>query len=118
MLLWSKAGVGVAGYVQPILILSAGHPHTVFAGRGRGVRPAAKTAMLTQQGLSLAMVDNEPGRQRVADVENENWLNGVGHPAGGQRAQTVEAVVRNGRAHEHPLCAINGPSLHQPRPGP
>jgi hypothetical protein len=47
MLLWSKAGVGVAGYVQPILILSAGHPHTVFAGRDRGVREAAKTAMLT-----------------------------------------------------------------------
>jgi hypothetical protein len=34
----SKAGVGVAGYVQQILILFAGHPHTVFAGSGGGLR--------------------------------------------------------------------------------
>jgi hypothetical protein len=37
-ILWSKAGVGVAGYVQLILILFAGHPHTVFAGSGGGLR--------------------------------------------------------------------------------
>jgi hypothetical protein len=35
---WSKAGVGLAGYVQLILILFAGHPHTVFAGSGGGLR--------------------------------------------------------------------------------
>jgi len=53
----------VAGYVQQILILSAGHPRTVFAGRDGGVREAAKTDTITQRGLLAVVVNNEPGRQ-------------------------------------------------------
>jgi len=50
-ILCSKAGVGVAGYVQQILILFAGHPHTVFAVSGGGFLEAENTNALTQRGL-------------------------------------------------------------------
>ena len=56
-----KAGVGVAGYVQEILILSAGYPHTVLACNGGGLerlqhpRPPGVAAF-------TAVENHEPGR--------------------------------------------------------
>jgi hypothetical protein len=44
----------------------------------------------------------------VANGVNKIWLNGVGHAIDGQRAQSVEAKIRNECGHEGPLyAAIN-----------
>jgi hypothetical protein len=49
-----------------------------FAGRGRGVQEAAKTATLTQRGLLAVVVDHEPGRQwggqrREQELAKRSW---------------------------------------------
>jgi hypothetical protein len=57
-------------------------------------RPRKNTA-LTQRGLSVALEITSPAGAGVASGENRNWLNGVGRPIGGQRAQKVAANVGN-----------------------
>ena len=65
-----------------ILIHSVGHPHIGFAGTGGALRQ--RTPCKTERGRvrrwwwTTARADGG-----VADGVNRNWLNGVGHPAGG-----------------------------------
>ena len=56
-----KAGVGVAGYVQEILILSAGYPHTVLAGNG-GAFGRPQNPQPSSMAAFAAVEEHEPGR--------------------------------------------------------
>jgi len=51
-----------------------------------------------------------PAGNGVANGENKHSLNGVGHPIAVQRAQQVDANVRNEQGHEDPLYAATGPT--------